>query len=468
MHIISHGAAQTVTGSCHILEAGGLKILLDCGFFQGKGVEMSVKNRNFPFDPKEIDFVLLSHAHIDHSGNLPQLVKKGFKGKIFCTHATYELAELLLLDSAAIQMADTDYINQKRAKEGRPFIEPLYNDTDVYECLQYFEVTEYARDIVLNKAVQFSFTNTGHIIGSAAIHVSVYNEKGKKKVFTYTGDIGRYKNRILDFPEDIPQSDFIMLEGTYGDREHDEIDTVEKKLLKYVEETCLIKKGKLIIPAFSVGRTQEIIYVLNNLSETGKLPPIDVFVDSPMAVNATEIMRRHAYLFNPEIRKIMESEDPDPFGFNRLHYIKDVKDSIALNKRTAPCIIISSSGMMEGGRVKHHLKHNIENENNSILITGYCEPSTLGGRIQSGDKQVSIYGRTYDVNANVLTLNALSAHADVNELMEYVTVGDLVKVKKLLLVHGLPQSLLSLKGRCERTGFKDVIVSEPHKAYELA
>lgn len=467
MHITSHGAAKTVTGSCHLIEAAGKKILLDCGLYQGKGSEMSVVNRHFSFDPKTIDAVILSHAHIDHSGNLPRLVKKGFKGKIYLTPATAELAEIMLIDSARIQLADAEYLNMKLSRPQKQSIQPLYTETDVTECLSYFEIVDFHQMIEIDENIQFHLTHNGHIIGSAAIHLLV-KEKDMQSfaTITYSGDVGRYENRILKYPESIPQSDFIILESTYGDKKHRSSKKIEEKMLQLVLETCFAKKGKLIIPAFSIGRTQEIIYILNNLAESGRLSQIDVFVDSPMSLNATEVMRNYSDEFNDSMKNRM-LKDPDPFGFKQLHYIKDVKESIELNHRKDPCIIITSSGMMEGGRIRHHLKHHIGDERNSVLITGYCEPSTLGGRLLEGDKQVSIFGERYDVNANVFVLKELSAHADNEELVKYIKHQDRDSVKEIFLVHGLQESLNQLKLNLLQNNFKTVTISEKHVNYEL-
>lgn len=467
MTIGFYGAAGMVTGSKHLITLNnGKKLLLDCGMFQGRGRETDGMNRHFGFAPHEVDYLVLSHAHIDHSGLIPLFVKEGFSGRILCTPGTMDLCNIMLADSAAIQESEVAYINEKRRQEGRKPIEPLYTSADVFDALRLFEKVPYNQPFTIDRNFELLFTDVGHIIGSACVNLKITEDNGTNIQIAFTGDIGRYNGRILRDPETFPQADYIICESTYGDREHESQEDVEKRLLKIVEETCVIKKGKLIIPAFSVGRTQEIVNVLNNLEHEGKLPPIKVYVDSPLSTSATHIMRRHRAEFNDRIRAYMES-DPTPFGFVDLTYIRDVKESIALNDSKEPCIIISASGMMEAGRIKHHTRNNIENPNNTILIIGWCTPSSLGGRLRNGDKQVSIFGRMYDVNADVEVIDAFSAHGDYHEMLQFLSCQDPQQVKNLFLVHGDEEILPIWKSRLQEAGFGNITIPEWKKTYTI-
>lgn len=389
MNIEFLGAAKEVTGSKHLITTNsGKKILLDCGMFQGKGLETDSLNRNLGFNPSEIDYLLLSHPHIDHSGLIPYIVKLGFKGTIFCTPATRDLCSIMLADSGNIQEMDTYTFNKKRARQGLEPVEPIYTMLDAQEAMQYFISIPYNKEFFIDQDISIKFTDNGHILGSATINM-IFNEHDRKVNIAFTGDIGRYSKRILKDPQVFPQADYIIMESTYGDRFHDNVDQSEQKLLSAVIDTCCKKKGKLIIPSFAIGRAQEIIYALDRLSKQGLLPDIDVYVDSPLSLNATNIMRLHTECFNDEIKEYMKT-DKDPFGFNRLHYVSSTEESKSLNTNHRPMIIISASGMMEAGRVKHHIANNIEDKRTTILGVGYCAPSTLGAKILRGDKIVSI------------------------------------------------------------------------------
>ncbi|MCC7233338.1 MAG: MBL fold metallo-hydrolase, partial [Bacteroidia bacterium] len=363
MKITFHGAARTVTGSKHLVTLDdGTNILLDCGFFQGHGSETDPLNRHFGFDPATIDTLILSHAHIDHSGNIPNLVKQGFKGDIICTPPTRDLAEIMLADAAHIQEYDVEYLNSKRIKKGKELLEPIYTTADAENALGRFKSLSIGRPLDLTGNVTLQFTGSGHILGAAAIHLTI-KEKGQVKRLCFTGDIGRYQDKILHPPEPFPQCDYLICESTYGNRLHENSEKTEQRLLEIVKRTCVEQKGKLIIPAFSLGRTQEVVYALNNLRNSGKLPDIRVYVDSPLSVNATNIMRSHPECFNDTLKKSL-ANDPDPFGFERLIYIRKAEDSMKLNDMDEPMIILSASGMAEAGRIKHHIRNSISQSRN--------------------------------------------------------------------------------------------------------
>ena len=419
MKITFHGAAQCVTGSKHLLTLkDNRRILLDCGMFQGNGEEADKLNRIWGFEPADVDVLVLSHAHIDHSGLIPKLIKDGFKGKIFCTPATFDLATVLLYDSAFIQESDIRFLNKKRAEQNLLPLKPIYTGDDVKNCLQHFNTVAYEKWFEILEGVKVQFTDAGHIVGSAAVHLDIF-ENGKIKKITFTGDIGRYNNAILNSPKPFRQAEIIICESTYGDKLHDNKEISAQQLLDAVNETCLKKKGKLIIPAFSVGRTQEILFAFNQLELNGKLPSLNYYVDSPLSAEATMILKRHKECFNSHLQKIMLS-DKDPFDFSGLEFIIDKEDSQKLNNRDEPMVIISASGMADAGRVKHHIAHNISNPENTILIVGYCEPNSLGGRLMNGDKQVRIYGEHYAVNADVQVIRSFSAHGDYEDISQFL------------------------------------------------
>ena len=455
MQIQFLGAARTVTGSKHLITTDQNKrILLDCGLFQDRGADNNTLNRNFDFDPSEIDFLILSHAHIDHSGNIPFLVKAGFKGTIYATAATYDLCEIMLADSARIQEQDVYYINKRRKRDGKKLYEPLYTEEDVTKALKLFKTVPYLKWKSLDENIKFQFTDAGHIIGSASVHLEIKEAQATKKV-TFTGDIGRSNDKLLAAPGFFPQADFIICESTYGDRLHTNTEHATQLLLDAVLNTCVHKKGKLIIPAFSLGRTQEIVYTLDRLVNTGLMPKVPVYVDSPLSVNATDIMRKHKYLFNEKLQDYMD-HDPDPFGFSQLHYIREVQESKRLNFKDEPCIIISSSGMMEAGRIKHHLKNNISSPANTILIVGYCTPKSLGGRLIAGDDVVKIFGEEYQVKADIRVIDSYSAHADYKEILNYLACQDKEKIKNIFLVHGDPGAQQAFKQRLKEAGYQNV------------
>jgi metallo-beta-lactamase family protein len=453
------GAAREVTGSKHlVITQKNKKILFDCGLYQGKGLETDSLNRDLGFNPKEIDHILLSHAHIDHSGLIPYMYKLGFRGSVVCTQATLDLCSILLADSGAIHEADTVEFNKKRARKGLDPVEPIYTRKDAVSCMQLFIGVAYDRKFYIDENTKVRFTNSGHMLGSSVISLEVHETDRVKRV-AYTGDIGRKQNIILRQPEPFPQADVLITEATYGDRLHADRKEASEDLLKVLKHTCVDKRGKLIIPSFSVGRTQEIVYTLNQLFNEGKLPRVDIYVDSPLAVNATEIFRLHPYCFNDEMQHELH-DDPDPFGFDHLFYTRSVKESKKINERTEPCVIISASGMMEAGRVKHHLANNISNPKNSILAVGYCAPRTLGAKILRGDTEVSIHGYVHPVNAEVFRIDSYSGHGDYKEMAEYIDCQIKDRLQKILLVHGDYEAQVAYKTYLESEGFSNIEIPQ--------
>lgn len=467
MKLTFFGAAQTVTGSKHLVQTvSGKRILLDCGLYQGRGGETDNMNRHFGFDPRSLDALVLSHAHIDHSGLIPRLVKEGFSGKIYCTPATRDLCELMLADSAYIQENDVEFMNKKRAKMGMPALDPLYSQKDVEKAMRLFCELDYHKTKAIGNDVEFMFTDAGHILGSAAVHLNIRETEQRYRRLTFTGDVGRPEDSILCSPEPFEQADVIICESTYGDRLHKEQGNVEERLFRIIYNTCLERKGKVIIPAFSLDRTQEVIYALDRMKEKRMLPPIKVFIDSPLSVNATQIMRDHEECFNENILEYMHRTDGEPFVFRDIHYITEVADSKRLNTYQEPCIIISASGMAEAGRVKHHIANNVGNGRNTILLVGYCTPSSLGGRLKAGNKTVGIFGEECAVRAQVETLEGYSAHADYEELINYLKCQDAAKVQQLFLVHGELPTMTHFKSLLHEQGFASVQIPALGEEFE--
>ena len=466
MKISFHGAARTVTGSKHLVQLNnGENFLLDCGLFQGMGRDTDSLNANFGFDATKVNFVILSHAHIDHSGLLPKLVKEGFRGNIYCTPGTKALTEILLEDSAMIQRDDAKYGNKRLAKQGLPPIDPLYDMDDVNLTLPLIKEIDYNTPTKISNAVEVLFTDAGHIIGSAAVSLRI-KEGEEIETLTFSGDIGRYRDMILRSPATFPHADYIIIESTYGDKLHDLIHTTPDDLLKWIQSTCVEQKGNLIIPAFSVGRTQEILFELNQLSLEKRLPHIPVYVDSPLSIEATDVLKKFPKYFNKKIQKILEVDD-DPFDFEGLRYIKTVEESKALNEDLHPKVIISASGMADAGRVKHHIKNNISNAKNTILLVGYCEPHSLGGRLMKGEKQVKIYSEFYDVIAKVGSIRSMSAHGDYEDLMQFLACQTPNLVKQVFVVHGEAEVQDHFAERLRKKGFKEVHAPEMHETFDL-
>ena len=467
MKIAFHGAARTVTGSKHLLTLNsGTKILLDCGLFQGLGKETDVLNADFGFDAASVDYMILSHAHIDHSGLIPRLVKQGFKGKIFCTPATKDLTEILLEDSAQIQRDDTKFINKRRAKQGLPPFEPLYDLGDAQNVSPLMQTAVYNQWTTVCNEAEVMFTDAGHIIGSAAVHLRL-KENNKIIHLTFSGDVGRYGDVILCSPHAFPQADYIVIESTYGDKIHDLFSDTQNIFHDWIIKTCVDKKGKLIIPSFSVGRTQELLYFLNEMFNTNRLPKVPVFVDSPLSMEATQVVKSHPENFNSTIKKLLET-DSDPFDFPGLKFIKSVDESKALNDLHQPCIIISASGMADAGRIKHHIANNIDDKRNTILLVGYCEPHSLGGKLMNGAKEVKIYGELFKVVSEIGTMRSMSAHGDYNDLCQFLSCQDPTLVKTLFIVHGEEEVQLEFQKRLEKKSFKDVRVPHLHEEFILA
>ncbi|MEY3678394.1 MAG: hypothetical protein RI924_535 [Bacteroidota bacterium] len=466
MKIAFHGAARNVTGSKHLITLKDqTRILLDCGLFQGHGADTAKWNSHFGFDPTLVHYVILSHAHIDHCGLIPRLVAEGFEGPIYCTPPTFDLVKILLLDSAKIQEQDAFYLNKHRSKRGQSLIEPLYTEEDVLQALRQFKILPYETDHSLNSVIRLRFTDVGHILGSAAVHLAI-REEGETIRLTFSGDVGRYTDLLLNTPQIFSQADHIIIESTYGDSIHETAAPTEEKLRQIIHETCIQRGGKVIIPAFSVGRTQEILYNLNALELKGILPKVPYYVDSPLSEKATLVVKKHPEVYNHGVKEVMRN-DHDPFDFEGLTFIESVEDSIALNEDRSPCVIISASGMADAGRVKHHIRNNIANPNNTILLVGYCEPNSLGGRLMSGQEVVSIFGEEHYVNAQVKTLRSMSAHGDRNDLIHFLSCQDPEKVKNLFLVHGEYDVQLNFKATLAEKGFRKIEIPDRHQEFTL-
>lgn len=433
--------------------------------FQGMGEETDDLNEDFGFDPANVNFLVLSHAHIDHCGLIPKLVADGFGGEIFCTAPTMELARILLLDSAKIQEQDTEYSNKHRRRKGLPLLKPLYTDEDVIAAVRLFRIVEYNTEHKIDDGITVRFTDAGHIIGSAAVHLSVL-EDAKLTRITFSGDVGRYSDLLLKSPQIFPQADHILLESTYGDTLHKDMEPATGQLDKIIRQTCLVKGGKLIIPAFSVGRTQEVLYALNSLDLEGNLPNIPYYVDSPLSEKATEVLRNHPDVYNNGVKEVLK-RDSDIFGFKGIKFIQAVEESKALNNDPRPCVIISASGMAEAGRVKHHIKNNIGNEKHTILMTGYCEPNSLGGKLLAGKPEVSIFGEEYDVKAEIRNIKSMSAHGDYEDLLQFLSCQNPNEVKTIFLVHGEYDVQQQFREKIQAKGFKDVLIPDQHQEIEL-
>lgn len=462
------GAAEEVTGSKHLLTLdSGKQILLDCGMFQGGTPEEEyARNEHLGFDPQQLDYVILSHAHIDHSGLIPRLGKEGFEGVIYCTPQTKDLCDLMLRDSANIQENDAKDLNKERSEKGKKPVKPLYGEKDVQYILDRFVTIPYDRHIKLDDEVELLLTDVGHILGSAAVNLTI-EEKGESLYLTFTGDIGRKEDPILRPPQPFPQADVVISESTYGNKIHgNSFQELPGKLAAAVERACVKKKGKLIIPAFSLDRTQDIVYMLDQLNNEGLLPDVKFYVDSPLATRVTEVMREHTGCFNEEILQYMQ-ENPHPFRFENLEYTESVEASKALNNIKEPAVIITASGMMEGGRIKHHLIHHIEEPDTTILMVGYSTPSSLGGQIQNGADEVYIFGRPYQVKADVQSIDGFSAHADYKEILDYLSCQEPEELGQIFLVHGEEDALSNMKGHLEKAGFKDVMIPAYKEVFEL-
>jgi metallo-beta-lactamase family protein len=461
------GAAQTVTGSMHLLKVNGRNILLDCGMYQGRRKEAFERNRQFPFDPTKIDALILSHAHIDHSGNIPSLVRQGYRGPIWSTPATRDLCAIMLRDSAFIQENDIKYINKRRKKQGKVPFEPLYSEEDVLEALSLFQTIGYRRPFQVVAGVEAQYREAGHMLGSASVTLDI-DEYGRFTRLGFSGDLGRLQLPIVRQPQIVESVDHLIMESTYGGRSHESPDQARATLRQAVLD-IYHKRGKLIIPSFAVGRTQEIVYALHELTDRKEIPKIDVFVDSPLAVNATEIFRLHPELYDRETLDFLdETNSRDPFGFESVTYIRSVQASKALNDLSEPAIIISASGMCEAGRILHHLKNNISDQHNTILFVGYQAENTLGRKILEGQSIVPILGDEYPVRARVLKIDGYSAHADHQGLLNWLKAAKLRSdLKSLFLVHGEEDALQAFARAALMLGVPEVHVPVRGESFKL-
>lgn len=464
MNIEFLGAARNVTGSMHLLHVNGQRILLECGLFQGHRQEAFERNRHLPFDAAAIDVMVLSHAHIDHSGNIPNLIRSGFRGNIYTTFATRDLCSIMLRDAAHILEYDVEYLNKKRRRQGLPLLEPTYTTEDAVRSLRHFIGMDYERPIWIGPNIKLTFYDAGHILGSGLCALDI-TEDGESYRLLFTGDLGRPNMPILCDPQVVPNVDYLITESTYGSRLHGTFEDAEAELKRVVNQTYA-RGGKVIIPAFSVGRTQEIVYALHNLHTNGQIPHMPVFVDSPLSVNATEVFRLHPEYYDQETYEFM-LKYRDPFGFGGLRYIRQVEDSIALNDRHEPMIIISASGMCEAGRILHHLKNNIEDPRNTVLFVGFQAAHTLGRRILEGQEEVPILGEKYRLHARVESIDGYSAHADRAELLAYISQLNPRRLRQVFIVHGEEDAAMSLKQSLEELGVDHVRVPEPGERAQL-
>jgi len=464
MKIYFNGAAQTVTGSQHLLEVNGHKLLLDCGLFQGRRKETYKKNREFAYDPATVDAVLLSHAHIDHSGNIPNLVKHGFSGPIYATEGTCALAHIMLRDSGHIQEADVRYVNKKRRKKNLPPVEPLYTQQDAEQAVDLLTSVEYDEYFEVVPGVVVHFVEAGHILGSAAVVLDI-EEKGRKLRLWFSGDIGRLKLPLLRDPVLPDDADYLLMESTYGDKTHRDPEEAYVEFRDVVKRT-VARGGKIIIPSFAVGRTQELVYDLNRMVTEKEIPPIPVFVDSPLAVNASDVFRKFSKYFDEETREFVEAGNHPALNFKNLTYTRSVDESKAINKKKGSMVIISASGMAETGRILHHLKNNIEDPKNTILIVSWQAPHTLGRRLAEQEKEIRIFGETYHRKAEVVTIGGLSAHAGQDMLVKYA-MSSADTLKRIYLVHGEPRGAMPLMQKINEAGFQAVSFPERGEFVEI-
>ncbi len=468
MKLTFHGAAREVTGSMHLIEVNNQKVLLECGFYQGHRADTYTRNLNFPFNPAEIDAVVLSHAHIDHSGNLPNLVKQGFAGNIWCTAATRNLCTYMLMDSGHIQEQDALYLNKKKKRKNEPLVDPIYTKEDAQKSLEYFVSVGYHRPILVADGVKATFYTAGHILGSAFVVLDI-NEHATGKQFrlVFSGDVGRDAIAILPPPETVDSADILIMESTYGNRLHGTITQARKRLEEVVSQTVK-RRGKVIIPSFAVGRTQELVYALNQLAATGDIPELPIFVDSPLAVNATDVFRLHPEEWDADVQDFLNEEKRrNPFDAPNVEYVRDVRRSKQLNFLHDPAVIISASGMAESGRILHHLKNNIGSAANTILIVSFQAEHTLGRRIKDGESPVRIFGEMMEVKAQVESIDGYSAHADQQELLDWADHFDRTRLQKFFLVHGEMEAATTLKGKLGEIGFVDVQIPERGRSFEF-
>ena len=464
MRINFHGAAHTVTGSQHLLEINGSKLLLDCGLYQGKRAETYERNLNFRYDPKTVNAVILSHAHIDHAGNLPNLTKQGYEGLIYATRATADLGSLMIRDSARIQESDAEFVNRKRAQRSQEPIEPLYTEQDAEEVAGMFKGVDYAEAFEPIPGVIARFYEAGHILGSAGVSLEI-QEKGRKIRLWFSGDIGRYRMPLLRDPILPEAADYMIMESTYGDKSHSNPELAYTEFRDVVKRT-VERGGKVIVPAFAVGRTQELVYNLNQMMEDGDVPRVPVYVDSPLAVNATQVFKNHLECFDDETAQfVLEARHP-ALDFKMLTYVKSVEESKALNDIKEPMVIISASGMAETGRIVHHIRNNINNPKNTICIVSWQAPNTLGRRLADRETEVNIFGEVYERKCDVATIGGLSGHAGQDLLVKYA-MGVKDTVKQIFLVHGEEKQAMTLKGILNERKLDNVHYPDLHESVEL-
>jgi metallo-beta-lactamase family protein len=465
MRIQFCGAARTVTGSQHLISVNGTQILLDCGLFQGHRKDAHEINSEFKFNPGDVDVMLLSHAHIDHSGNIPYLVKAGFNGAIYATSATVDLCQIMLRDSAYLQELDLKWLNKRRRKRGEAAIEPLYTLDDVETAMNHFVGIQYDRSFEIAPGIKVTFRDAGHILGSAGILLEL--EENKRKIrFGFSGDIGHRDMPIIRNPNVLRDLDVLIMESTYGNRLHRITEDVEQELAQIVNE-IVSEGGKIIIPAFAVGRTQRITYMLHKLFNQNRIPDLPVYIDSPLACNGTEIFRLHPECFDRETQRLFMKDHEDPFGFGTLTYVREVQQSKDLNQLKKPHIIISASGMAEGGRILHHLRNNIEDSRNLVLFVGYAAAHTLARKLMDGDKTVRIFGEEHDVNCKIRKIDDFSAHGDRSELLDYLKFQKSEKLKHIFLVHGEEDQALPLQKLLQERDFSNVVFPDVGESYEI-
>jgi metallo-beta-lactamase family protein len=457
MKITFYGAAREVTGSMHLIEVNGSKILLECGLYQGRRADTYERNLNLPFDAAEIDAVVLSHAHIDHSGNLPNLVKQGFAGNIWCTAATRNLCTYMLMDSGYIQEQDVKYLNKKKKRKGEPPVAPIYTKEDARQALGSFVSVGYHRPVLVADGVTATFHTAGHILGSAFVVLEIKEfATGKAWRLVFSGDLGRDAITILPPPETVDSADIMIMESTYGNRHHGTITQARERLEEVVGRTAR-RRGKVIIPSFAVGRTQELVYTLNQLDAAGDIPEMAIYVDSPLAVNATDVFRLHPEEWDEDVQDFLaEEKRRSPFDYTNVEYVRDVRRSKQLNFLHEPAVIISASGMAESGRILHHLKNNIGSPENTILFVSFQAEHTLGRRIKEGTSPVRIFGESYDVKAQVESIDGYSAHADQGELLDWADHFERGRLQTLFLVHGEEEAAVTLGEKLAGMGFADV------------
>jgi metallo-beta-lactamase family protein len=463
MHIQFCGAAQTVTGSQILVAVNGKKILLECGLFQGRRQESYERNQKFLYDPAHIDALLLTHAHIDHSGNIPNLVKHGYKGSIYATPATVDLCKIMLRDSAYLQMKDIEWVNRKRQNGKHPPIEPLYSIADVEAALDSFVPIDYDKPLPLAPGVEAMFRDAGHILGSAGIHLEI-KENGCSWRLGISGDIGRPDMPLTRDPNVLRELDMLIMESTYGNRLHGVYGDVEEELCRIIRETTA-SGGKVIIPSFAVGRTQTLVYVLHKLFDENRLPDMPIFVDSPLACNATDVFKKYPQYLDREAKRIFIANNEQPFDFPRLTYVHSVDESKKLNELRFPHVIISGSGMAEGGRILHHLRNNVENPKNLVLFVGYAAKETLARKMMDGVNPVKIFGEEHKVRCKIRIMDAFSAHADRRNLLDYVDLNPPQRLKHLFLIHGDSDQALPLRDGLRSKGYQNVYYPSQGETY---